>query len=80
MQIIRVALEVGIHISSEQWSALLYGHQKHKSDMQSIIDEVRGSVEEPLYVSGMGGSVWLSEVATCVGCVLGQLLSYFGIT
>ena len=40
-QIIRVAMEAGLRISPEQWSALLYGDQKHKSDMQSIIDKVR---------------------------------------
>ena len=39
-QIIRVAMEAGLRISPEQWSALLYGDQKHKSDMQSIIDKV----------------------------------------
>lgn len=39
-QIIRVAMEGGLRISPEQWSALLYGDQKHKSDMQSIIDKV----------------------------------------
>jgi RING finger/CCCH-type zinc finger protein len=39
-QIIRVAMESGLRISPEQWSALLYGDQKHKSDMQSIIDKL----------------------------------------
>ena len=33
-------MEGGLRISPEQWSALLYGDQKHKSDMQSIIDKV----------------------------------------
>ena len=40
-QIIRMAMEAGLRISPEQWSTLLYGDHKHKSDMQSIIDKVR---------------------------------------
>ena len=36
-------MESGLRISPEQWSALLYGDQKHKSDMQSIIDKVSTS-------------------------------------
>ena len=40
-QIIRMAMEAGLRISPEQWSTLLYGNHKHKSDMQSIIDKVR---------------------------------------
>ncbi len=45
-QIIRMAMEAGLRISPEQWSSLLYGIHKHKSDMQSIIDKVivRGCV------------------------------------
>ena len=39
-QIIRMAMEAGLRISPEQWSTLLYGDHKHKSDMQSIIDKV----------------------------------------
>ena len=33
-------MEAGLHISPEQWSALLYGDDEHKSHMQSIIDKV----------------------------------------
>ena len=40
-QIIRMAMEAGLRISAEQWSSLLYGDDKHKSDMQSIIDKVQ---------------------------------------
>jgi len=39
-QIIRMAMEAGLRISPEQWSTLLYGNHKHKSDMQSIIDKL----------------------------------------
>ena len=40
-QIVQIALEAGLRISPEQWSALLYGDQGHKSHMQSIIDKVK---------------------------------------
>ena len=40
-QIIKMAMDTGLRISPEQWSTLLYGDHKHKSDMQSIIDKVR---------------------------------------
>ena len=39
-QIIKIAMEAGLRISPEQWSTLLYGNPKRKSDMQSIIDKV----------------------------------------
>ena len=39
-QIIKMAMDTGLRISPEQWSTLLYGDHKHKSDMQSIIDKV----------------------------------------
>lgn len=38
-QIISIALEVGLKISSEQWSSLLYGDNAHKSHIQSILDK-----------------------------------------
>ena len=41
-------MEAGLHISPEQWSALLYGDDEHKSHMQSIIDKV---FTEHFYVS-----------------------------
>ena len=42
-QIVQIALEAGLRISPEQWSALLYGDQGHKSHMQSIIDKVHST-------------------------------------
>lgn len=39
-QIVQVAFEQGLRISPDQWSALLYGDQQHRSHMQSIIDKV----------------------------------------
>ncbi|XP_047135628.1 roquin-1 isoform X1 [Hydra vulgaris] len=40
-QIVQIAMEAGLHISPEQWSALLYGDDDHKSHMQSIIDKLQ---------------------------------------
>lgn len=40
-QIVQIAMEAGLHISPEQWSALLYGDDEHKSHMQSIIDKLQ---------------------------------------
>lgn len=40
IQIVQVAFEQGLRISPDQWSALLYGDQHHRSHMQSIIDKV----------------------------------------
>lgn len=42
-QIISMALESGIRLSPEQWSSLLYGDQRHKSNMQSIIDKLNAT-------------------------------------
>ncbi|XP_065916807.1 roquin-2-like isoform X2 [Dysidea avara] len=39
-QIVKIAMEAGLRIGPEQWSSLLYGDQKHKSHMQSIIDKL----------------------------------------
>jgi RING finger and CCCH-type zinc finger domain-containing protein 2 len=39
-QIISIALEIGLKISSDQWSSLLYGDSAHKSHIQSILDKV----------------------------------------
>ncbi|VDO45331.1 unnamed protein product [Haemonchus placei] len=36
-QIVQMAVECGLRISPDQWSALLYGDQAHRSHMQSII-------------------------------------------
>ncbi|EJW85199.1 hypothetical protein WUBG_03889, partial [Wuchereria bancrofti] len=38
-QIVQVAFQQGLRISPDQWSALLYGDQHHRSHMQSIIDK-----------------------------------------
>lgn len=40
-QIVQIAVEAGLRVSPDQWSALLYGDQLHRSHMQSIIDKVR---------------------------------------
>lgn len=40
-QIVQIAMEAGLRISPDQWSALLYGDQAHKSHMQSIIDRLQ---------------------------------------
>lgn len=34
---LQMAVECGLRISPDQWSALLYGDQAHRSHMQSII-------------------------------------------
>ncbi|GIY53913.1 roquin-1 [Caerostris extrusa] len=39
-QIVQIAIEAGLLITPEQWSALLYGDTVHKSHMQSIIDKL----------------------------------------
>jgi RING finger/CCCH-type zinc finger protein len=38
-QIVQIATEAGLRIAPDQWSALLYGDNNHKSHMQSIIDK-----------------------------------------
>lgn len=38
-QIVQIATEAGLRIAPDQWSALLYGDNHHKSHMQSIIDK-----------------------------------------
>ncbi|CAL1279626.1 unnamed protein product [Larinioides sclopetarius] len=40
-QIVQIAIEAGLRITPEQWSALLYGDTAHKSHMQSIIDKLQ---------------------------------------
>uniref|UniRef100_A0A1I7VM45 RING-type E3 ubiquitin transferase n=1 Tax=Loa loa TaxID=7209 RepID=A0A1I7VM45_LOALO len=42
-QIVQVAFEQGLRISPDQWSALLYGDQHHRSHMQSIIDKLQSA-------------------------------------
>ena len=39
-QIVQIALEAGLRISPDQWSALLYGDPHHRSHMQSIVDRL----------------------------------------
>nr|CAB3265490.1 roquin-1-like [Phallusia mammillata] len=43
-QIVQIAREDGLRIAPDQWSALLYGDQVHKSYMQSIIDKLQSGV------------------------------------
>ena len=43
-QIVQIAREAGLRIAPDQWSALLYGDQVHKSHMQSIIDRLQSGV------------------------------------
>src|SRR5687767_14840965 len=45
MQLVSIALEAGIRLSPDQWSSLLYGDDRHKSHMQSIIDKVRPTTQ-----------------------------------
>uniref|UniRef100_A0A158PBR1 RING-type E3 ubiquitin transferase n=1 Tax=Angiostrongylus cantonensis TaxID=6313 RepID=A0A158PBR1_ANGCA len=40
-QIVQMALECGLRISPDQWSALLYGDHSHRPHMQSIIDRLQ---------------------------------------
>uniref|UniRef100_A0A0N5AMT4 RING-type E3 ubiquitin transferase n=1 Tax=Syphacia muris TaxID=451379 RepID=A0A0N5AMT4_9BILA len=40
-QIVQIAMEAGLRVSPDQWSALLYGDQLHRSHMQSIIDKLQ---------------------------------------
>ena len=40
-QIVQIAREAGLRIAPDQWSAILYGDQVHKSHMQSIIDRLQ---------------------------------------
>nr|XP_039255077.1 roquin-1-like isoform X1 [Styela clava] len=40
-QVVQIAREAGLRIAPDQWSALLYGDQGHKSHMQSVIDRLQ---------------------------------------
>ncbi|GMS88406.1 hypothetical protein PENTCL1PPCAC_10581 [Pristionchus entomophagus] len=40
-QIVSIAIDAGLRIAPEQWSALLYGDSDHRSHMQSIIDKLQ---------------------------------------
>ncbi|UMM22774.1 hypothetical protein L5515_003817 [Caenorhabditis briggsae] len=40
-QIVQIAFESGLRIGPDQWSALLYADQSHRSHMQSIIDKLQ---------------------------------------
>ncbi|CAG9539742.1 unnamed protein product [Cercopithifilaria johnstoni] len=42
-QIVQIAFEQGLRMSPDQWSALLYGDQHHRSHMQSIIDKLQST-------------------------------------
>lgn len=45
-QIVQIAFEHGLRISPDQWSALLYGDQYHRSHMQSIVDKVSSMISD----------------------------------
>uniref|UniRef100_A0A1I7XQQ8 RING-type E3 ubiquitin transferase n=1 Tax=Heterorhabditis bacteriophora TaxID=37862 RepID=A0A1I7XQQ8_HETBA len=59
-QIVQMAVEGGLRISPDQWSALLYGDQGHRSHMQSIIDKLQSpqsymqSLEELVSMAELG--------------------------
>ncbi|KAI6215585.1 hypothetical protein M3Y94_00402300 [Aphelenchoides besseyi] len=40
-QIVQIALEAGLRISSDQWSSLLYGDANHRAHMESIVDSLQ---------------------------------------
>ncbi|KAF8357676.1 rle-1 [Pristionchus pacificus] len=42
-QIVSIAIDAGLRIAPEQWSALLYGDHDHRSHMQSIIDKLQST-------------------------------------
>jgi RING finger/CCCH-type zinc finger protein len=42
-QIVQIALEAGLRISSDQWSSLLYGDTNHRSYIEGIIDSLQSS-------------------------------------
>ena len=62
-----MAMEAGLRISPEQWSSLLYGDHKHKSDMQSIIDKVSIRLAVCACVCVFVGVCECVRMRTCVG-------------
>lgn len=68
MQIVQMALEAGLRICPDQWSALLYGDQQHRSHMQSIIDKLQ-SLQS--YQQGMDE---LAAIATKGDELVGNML------
>ncbi|KAG5677632.1 hypothetical protein PVAND_007373 [Polypedilum vanderplanki] len=50
-QIVQIATEAGLRIAPDQWSALLYGDNNHKSHMQSIIDKQQSPLSFALSVN-----------------------------
>jgi len=53
-QIVTIAREAGLRISPDQWSALLYGDQSHKSYMQSIIDRLNSGSDFSRTIQDLG--------------------------
>ncbi|VDM56187.1 unnamed protein product [Angiostrongylus costaricensis] len=75
----QMALECGLRISPDQWSALLYGDQSHRSHMQSIIDRLQTpksymqDVDELISVSNETDSM----TTACDLAQITQLLRHF---
>lgn len=78
-QIVQIAFESGLRIGPDQWSALLYADQSHRSHMQSIIDKLQSrstyqqGVEELRALSNSQTSMlipayrhFLSQVIPCL--------------
>ncbi|WKX99705.1 hypothetical protein Q1695_014519 [Nippostrongylus brasiliensis] len=78
-QIVQMAVECGLRISPDQWSALLYGDQAHRSHMQSIIDRLQTphsymqGIDELAAVANGGES----NPANCDLAQMAQLLRVF---
>uniref|UniRef100_A0A915PJW6 RING-type E3 ubiquitin transferase n=1 Tax=Setaria digitata TaxID=48799 RepID=A0A915PJW6_9BILA len=56
-QIVQVAFEQGLRISPDQWSALLYGDQHHRSHMQSIIDKLQSTQDFEQQISDLKAAI-----------------------
>lgn len=78
-QIVQIAFESGLRIGPDQWSALLYADQSHRSHMQSIIDKLQSKnsyqqgVEELRALAGSQTSMlvpayryFLTQVIPCL--------------
>ncbi|KAF1762115.1 hypothetical protein GCK72_010377 [Caenorhabditis remanei] len=78
-QIVQIAFESGLRIGPDQWSALLYADQSHRSHMQSIIDKLQSrntyqqGIEELRTLTTSNSSMlipayryFLSQVISCL--------------
>ena len=66
-------MESGLRISPEQWSALLYGDQKHKSDMQSIIDKVNPLSRSYIAAVTLGDTSKLHVMSSVCGVLVSEV-------